>query len=665
MRMIANESSALVTDVESLDTTGTTCRAGFGPVKSTFRIGGRVRRFSCRCGLGFWGVWLFAVVSLQAFAAPSTAAEMDASGEDPSAALAAPFEQLAVALEKTGRNQAAADVREWVPLLRPDCQVAFHSQNKLEISSESLSEPKVRAAFLKARQQAAAMALQYAKQAAAEGKGGEAYGLLWRAVREDPSSVEARTLLGLPAGNTGRSTVRPGRDAPQGLGWPDRSFLISQSAHFRVFSTAARKETTNLCEDLERFYEVWSQVFFDQWADSAEVCRQILQGQGVKPSGVVDVVLFGDRRAYVRAMGAENPAAQESTGFYSPEMKLTLLFAGKEADVETRYHEITHQLLQQLGTNVVGEPGLEAGFWIVEGIATYMESVRFLERDGYAAVGGWESPRLQYARGRWLVTRDPQPLRNFISEGRDTVQQREDLATWYTLSAAYAHLWMDDANKRATMLTYLRSVYQGRPQAELLISDRPPVEETDELVRFLAIEHLPTLPRLYPGSQLKLLYLGRTRITLEEIAALPPQPTLTWLDVSYLPLNEQQIQRLWGDGTALGRLSVERTATGDGLGEALARHRGLEEFDASFTPFGDLGLEKLSSLSKLKTLWLTGSKISDASVPRLIQLRSLEALDVQRTAITAGGTQRIAESRRDLELNPLQLVASPTENEPE
>ncbi|XZE53129.1 leucine-rich repeat domain-containing protein [Planctomycetaceae bacterium SH139] len=568
--------------------------------------------------------------------------------------LAGPFLQLAEALAASGREQAASDTRRWIPPHRVDGSVAYFSQLKLEIPAASLAEPKVKEAFINARRATAMEAAKLARQAAAEGYVAEAYQLLWRSLREDPTSNSVRQQLGLGSGNTARVSVRPGRQAPEGLGWPPRSFLIAQSTHFRIFSTASRRDTVSLAEDLERFYEVWSQLFLSQWAHPQELGKQLAAGGPASPpQAIAEVVYFADRESYLRAMGAENSMVQQSTGNYSPAKRLTLLFAGADADLATRYHEITHQLLQELCGPVVADPGLDEGFWLVEGIATYMESVRFLS--SYATVGGWDSPRLQHARARWL----PQPaqlpsLTSLLQESRQAVQQRDDLATWYTVTAAYAHLLMDQPEISPLLQRYLQSIYRGRAEHALL-SEVPAAQDwSAALGDFLALREKPELA-LPAEAQLELLCLGRTAVGKEPILRLAPQPALTWLDLYGLPLGDQELATLLGTGSQLQRLNLERTAIGNEIAPLLARQRDLSELDLSYTAVDDRGLAGIRRAVKLETLWLTGSRITDESVPLLLNLPALQVLDVQRTGISEQGLARLRDGRPQLQLNPLQL----------
>lgn len=582
-----------------------------------------------------------------------------ASAEDSATQdLSAPFLRLADALAASGRDEAAKIVRQWVPADRGDQRVAFFPLSRLEIPSPALSEPKVSAAFFAARRKAAALAFTAAERAAAAGDAERALDWTWRATREDPTAEAPRRILGLPAGSASRVSIRIGTEAPPQLGWPPRSFIVAHTPHFRIFSTASRRQAVAMAEDLERYHAVWSQVFREVWISDAAVCQAIATGQPLaRERKRVDVALFADRSAYVKALSGDATASEVSTGYYSPEAHLTLLYAGSAAngpaaDPETRYHEITHQLLQETCGEVVEAPGAEAGFWIVEGIASYMESVQFF--DSFATVGGWESPRLQYARWRWLAAEAVPSLEDLAGEGREVVQRREDLAAWYSTTAAYAHRLCDDPAKRPGLMRYLRSVYRGRPEAEAIELMAPSQPWPDQLERFLRLGDAEAYP-LRPATSLRVLCLGRTRMTAERLAELPAQPALTWLDLGHLPVSDEIVQGLV-TGAKLQRANLESTLVTDASARILAGHKSLSELDLSFTAVGDAGIEPLAGSREIEVLWLTGSRVTDASIPLLLGLRELRSLDVQRTEISPAGLARIAEARPDLRLNPLRLI---------
>ena len=108
-------------------------------------------------------------------------------------------------------------------------------------------------------------------------------------------------------------------------------------------------------------------------------------------SHLFQVVYFRDRDDYNRSLRGAMPKLGMSLGVYVPKKRTAYFFAGKESDDRTLYHEATHQLFYQ-SRRVSPELGSKGNFWIVEGMALYMESLR--EEDGYFVLGGLDdAPR--------------------------------------------------------------------------------------------------------------------------------------------------------------------------------------------------------------------------------------------------------------------------------
>ena len=78
-----------------------------------------------------------------------------------------------------------------------------------------------------------------------------------------------------------------------------------------------------------------------------------------------------------------------------------------------------------------------------------------------------------------------------------------------------------------------------------------------------------------------------------------------------------------------------------------------------FTRIGAAAIAVLARLDHLQIVWLTGTQISDASVPVLEQLAALRSVDLQRTGVSAPAVARLRGSDATLEVNPLILVPAP------
>ena len=93
------------------------------------------------------------------------------------------------------------------------------------------------------------------------------------------------------------------------------------------------------------------------------------------------------------------PNIKITIGIYRDNPGCAYFFAGKDSDDRTMYHEATHQLFHE-SRLVAPAVGYKTNFWIVEGIAMYMESLR--REDGYDVLGGFDDERMNAARYRLL-----------------------------------------------------------------------------------------------------------------------------------------------------------------------------------------------------------------------------------------------------------------------
>jgi len=510
--------------------------------------------------------------------------------------------------------------------------------------------------------QAAKQHFASARQAALAGDSETAFQSLWLAHHANPADPLVRRALALPAQQVAQPLVRPGRGAPPILEWRPRTYLQAETPHFLIFSTADRATTARIAEQLERFYWVWTQIFFPLWEGRTDIRRGIQGGGGIGSGNErLQVVLFRDADSYVQSLQRHVPGVERSTGFYSDPQRCTFLFAGEGSDAATWQHELTHQLLREATRSKLRlpeMPGESAGFWLVEGIATFMESVRFAPT--YALVGGWESPRLQYARFRWLAAGDRMTLAELMPDGRVAAQQRDDLARWYAHGAAYVHWLMEDqqAGGKAAVLAKLVELYQIPMLPGETTAAAPEIEAdlaTRKMQGYLRLDDT----RLYPPDAnipLQAICLSRTDVTATGVARIPAQHTLQWLDMAYLPLDTAAVRRLLADGRSLEQLSLERTKIDDSLATLLESATQLRELDLSFNAISDRALEGLPAAAPLETVFLTGTQIGDVGLRRLAAHPPLLQIDVQQTQVTAATLEQLGREYPGVRFNPLQLV---------
>lgn len=518
----------------------------------------------------------------------------------------------------------------------------------------------------------------------------------WRAHHLDPADPGPRRRLGLPERAAGLIDVSDGATLAREYArtvrvrWSNPRQVTTK--HFLILADAELAAIEELALELERFHAIWSQLFFPLWKDrggwdrSGDVAtgraparsppRSTTRGRETEPTKL-RVVIFRDLDQYQSALAGQPPATRVSTGFYSEPLRTTFLrqpttvVDPAETDTDlaaiaearaTLYHELTHQLLAEATEARAGSsPGMRGGFWLAEAVACLMESTHI--RDGRATVGGWESSRLQFARHRVLVNGDSLTLSEIEPWGRNQFLRSTELARGYAFAAAHAHRIADrqDGQGWHELLARVARLYQIRTMATLPPIPRPTARdrqaEADELADYLRLDD-PRLTRPAPRDLFQLC-LARCALTAEAIGGLPPQRELRWLDLTGIPVATVDVTRLLPEPHRLKQLSLEATGVGPGLGEWLARATALEELDLSWTQCDDTVINGLAKEAPLSTLWLTGSSVSDESLPRIAAFRSLQRLDIQRTTVTEAGRARFRTLRPDVILDPLELVPSP------
>lgn len=497
--------------------------------------------------------------------------------------------------------------------------------------------------------------------------GWKAYLRLWKSHYRDPSNPVIRRFLGLPLKASFAATTRRGRSAPRSLRWAPGSYDQVDTPHFVIYSHAAQVSAQQIAQDLERCYWVWTQMFFPLW----EANDQVTAALGEMPADVsvqdyltenparitirrkLRVVLFRDAAEYAQTLAGEVPGIERSTGYYDNGKQTIFLYAAETDDVATRRHEVVHQLFREATRSGLGRriPGEDTGFWLIEGIAGYFESLYIGDR--YATVGGWDSSRLQFARFRMFSSGDRMPMDELRQDGRVAAQQRSNIARWYAHAIAQTHQLMDGGN------VYSRqAVYQQLAIRYKIKTDFPKVDvdaafagADKSILAFLSIDdaHLADNPVAQPPQR---LVLAGCKVTAAGLKQVPPAPNLTWLDLAGTPIGNADVVRLAPKPSSLQQLRLEATQVDAGLVDWLRKATNLRELDLSSTRMKDSVVDAIAAAGPVAMLWLTRTDVTDESIDRIAKLAGLEMVDLQQTKITDAGLARLRRTRPNLQVNP-------------
>jgi hypothetical protein len=300
-----------------------------------------------------------------------------------------------------------------------------------------------------AKQWQASRIFELAKRANSQGAGTAAIQLLYEVLYFDRDHLEVRKILGHRRTDDGwrvspdQLRVRPASKPHEFCRWPANSYLLVVTPHFEIESNASEEQTRQLAEKLERWHDVWRQVFFEYWSSSKTLGRWIAGNSSYRHSPKrFRVVFFKTRNDYLAQLAPVVRGIEVSTGYYSSDHRVSFFYDDPDSVVEDTWrHELTHQLFREsLNT---GKDLFEDQFiWLDEGIATYFESLA--DFGEYVTLGGFESRRVQYARIRLLLEGFYVPLAELSAIGREELQQRYDMARLYSQAAGVTDMLIND-----------------------------------------------------------------------------------------------------------------------------------------------------------------------------------------------------------------------------
>ncbi|MFK8112748.1 MAG: hypothetical protein AB8B91_11120 [Rubripirellula sp.] len=511
---------------------------------------------------------------------------------------------------------------------------------------------------------------RFADEAFGEASDGwKAYIRLWKAHHQDPGNPAIRRFLGLPLKGSFQADAKRGRSAPSVLRWKAGSYAQVDTPHFVIHSRAAEAPSRFVAEDLERAYWIWTQMFFPLWEANAQVSKTI----GGMPADVsvqeflesnparitirrkLRVVLFRDANEYQQTLSREVPGVERSTGYYDNGRQTIFLYAAQPDDGSTRRHELVHQMFREATRSGLRQqmPASDSGFWLIEGIAGYFESLQ-IQKD-FATVGGWDASRLQFARFRVLVNGDQMSMNELHADGFKQAQKRSDIARWYSHAIARTHQLLDGGDVAARQAIYQQLALRYKIRTDLQPSDVDlAFGKADPMLRdFLRIGDADLIQNVIAQAPRQLV-LAECQVSEKGVQAIPAAANLAWLDLAGIPVTNNDVSRLAPRPTSITQLRLERTAVDSGLKDWLKNARNLRELDLSSTPIDDSVVGSVAA-PQLSILWLTGTKVSDASIDRIGGMKQLESVDLQKTNVTQAGIARLRAARPKLEINPLHV----------
>ena len=362
------------------------------------------------------------------------------------------------------------------------------------------------ARFLKLRQEHAAALYELARQAGRKHQASLVFRLALEALRADPDHEAARRVFGYQQYEGRWHTAYEVRKLRAGMVWHAKfgwlpkanvaryeqgerlfgSRWVSQEAdarahrniesgwdieseHYLIRTNHSLEAGVDLALRLENLHRLWQQLFVGFYAPDT-YGEALLAGRA--PARFIDlprfhVTYFRSREEYLHALAAKMPGLAITSGLYRAADHVAYFYAGGDDTERVLFHEATHQLFQQSrrpGPDVGGR----ANFWIVEGIAMFMESLH--REDNCYVLGGLGDPRIVAARYHLLKQDFCVPFAQVTGLGMRDLQTHANIAKLYSQMAAmtYLLLFTDGGRYRDALVGYLSAVYNGSQDPNLL-----------------------------------------------------------------------------------------------------------------------------------------------------------------------------------------------------
>lgn len=244
-----------------------------------------------------------------------------------------------------------------------------------------------------------------------------------------------------------------------------------ETEHFQIRTNVSLEEGVKLGRKLELFYDYFIATFAPFY-NSPEQLKQLFDsttGRSKTRTQRYEIHFFRTKEEYVSRLVSRIPQIAITNGLYQLEDRTSYFFYDVEANNDaTVFHETTHQLMYEshLRLRNIAQSG---HFWIVEGIACYMESFRIIEQDGVRKyeVGDPRFIRFYWARHRLLEENYFIPLSTFSQLGMVPFQtgDTEELRRRYSQASGLAHFFMhyNEGQYRIALMQYLAQIYHSDP----------------------------------------------------------------------------------------------------------------------------------------------------------------------------------------------------------
>ena len=236
-----------------------------------------------------------------------------------------------------------------------------------------------------------------------------------------------------------------------------------RTEHYLLKTNFSLEQGVALASSLEEFHRFFEQTFAGFFNDPKR-----LQSLFEKPAAAAkaaakqfEIHFFRSRDEYIARLHKKyGEQITITNGLYDTDDLVVYSFHNpKEPAEPTLYHEATHQLL---AAHLKPSPVIarEENFWLIEGIACYIESFRMA--DGEVSLGDPRFVRFEAARFRKLKDGYYLPLAEFTAMGKEAFQRHPQITNNYSQASGLVHFFMhyEGGRYRDDLIDHLRDVYK-------------------------------------------------------------------------------------------------------------------------------------------------------------------------------------------------------------
>ena len=239
-----------------------------------------------------------------------------------------------------------------------------------------------------------------------------------------------------------------------------------RTEHYLIRTNHSLEKGVELAVKLERFHELFFQVLAG-FFNSADQAKQLFEGANGRAANQLphqnEVYFFRTREEYLAELRKKTKQDVEITrGMFFADNGIAYFYDHPDSDDDsTLYHEGTHQLLAASRPQT-GPIGVRGNFWLIEGIACYMES--FQRQGDRCTIGNPNALRVRRAREHLLKESYYIPLEEFARMGMVEFQTDPNIKKNYSQCAAMTHFFLHarDGKYREALIEHLSQIYSPR-----------------------------------------------------------------------------------------------------------------------------------------------------------------------------------------------------------